>query len=84
MTRSYSTSAIDFKKPEKALSVLGWNTIDKWKSRQDLLPPKSILREEGIISTLYISRSKENNYFLCLLINTLVKPTMQIETQLWV
>lgn len=64
VTRSYSTSAIDLQKPEKTLSVLGWNTIDKWKSRQDLLPPKSILREQGIFSTLYNSRSTENDYFL--------------------
>lgn len=31
----------------KTSSVLGWNTTDKWKSRKDLLPPKSILTKEG-------------------------------------
>jgi 5,10-methylene-tetrahydrofolate dehydrogenase/methenyl tetrahydrofolate cyclohydrolase len=34
----------------KTSSVLGWNTIDKWKSRKDLLPPKSILQKRVVES----------------------------------
>ena len=45
---SYSTSsANELQKMVKTSSVLGWNTIDKWKSRKDLLPPTSILKKEG-------------------------------------
>lgn len=43
---SYSTSsANELQKMVKTSSVLGWNTIDKWKSRKDLLPPTSILKK---------------------------------------
>ncbi|KAG0622908.1 hypothetical protein M758_3G133100 [Ceratodon purpureus] len=48
---SYSTSsANELQKMVKTSSVLGWNTIDKWKSRKDLLPPTSILKKEVTIS----------------------------------
>jgi len=59
----YSTSsANELQKMVKTSSILGWNTIDKWKSRKDLLPPKSILLKGGAsLFSLWSCKHNDND-----------------------